>query len=56
MAESIRTLILQDMRRNQSRKRKVLIHGHYWSTVSDIPGAKGTNIRMIRVEHLKTGI
>jgi membrane-bound serine protease (ClpP class) len=35
---------------------KVLIHGEYWSAVSDVPVAKGTKIRVIRVEHLKVRI
>lgn len=34
-------------------KRKVLIHGEYWSAVRDVPVAKGTKVRVISVEHLK---
>ncbi|MBU0575548.1 MAG: nodulation protein NfeD [Proteobacteria bacterium] len=35
---------------------KVLIHGEYWSAVSDVPVAMGTKVRVIRVEHLKARI
>jgi len=35
---------------------KVLIHGEYWSAVSDVPVAMGTKVRVIRVEHLKIRI
>jgi len=35
---------------------KVLVNGEYWSAVSDAPVAKGTRIRVIRVEHLKVRI
>ncbi len=34
----------------------VLIHGEYWSAVSDVPVAKGSKVRVIRVEHLKVRI
>ena len=35
---------------------KVLIHGEYWSAVSDVPVAKGSKVRVIRAEHLKVRI
>jgi membrane-bound serine protease (ClpP class) len=35
---------------------KVLIHGEYWSAVSDVPVAKGAKVRVVRVEHLKVRI
>ncbi len=35
---------------------KVLIHGEYWNAVSDVPVAKGSKVRVIRVEHLKVRI
>jgi membrane-bound serine protease (ClpP class) len=34
----------------------VLIHGEYWSAVSDTPVKKGTKVRVIRAEHLKIKI
>ena len=34
----------------------VLIHGEYWSAVSDVPVRKGTKVRVIRAEHLKIKI
>jgi membrane-bound serine protease (ClpP class) len=34
----------------------VLIHGEYWSAVSDVPVKKGTKVRVIRAEHLKIKI
>ena len=34
----------------------VLIHGEYWSAVSDVPVAKGSKVRVIRAEHLKVRI
>jgi membrane-bound serine protease (ClpP class) len=35
---------------------KVLIHGEYWSAVSDVPVAKGAKVRVIRVEELKVRV
>ena len=35
---------------------KVLIHGEYWSAVSDVPVTKGSKFRVIRVEHLKVRV
>jgi membrane-bound serine protease (ClpP class) len=35
---------------------KVLILGEHWSAVSDVPVAKGSKVRVIRVEHLKVRI
>lgn len=34
----------------------VLIHGEYWSAVSDTPVKKGTKVRVISAEHLKIKI
>jgi membrane-bound serine protease (ClpP class) len=34
----------------------VLIHGEYWSAVSDIPVAKGEKVRVVRVDHLKVKV
>jgi membrane-bound ClpP family serine protease len=33
-----------------------MIHGEYWSAVSGVTVAKGTKVRVIRVEHLKIRI
>ena len=35
---------------------KVLIHGEYCRAVCNVPVAKGTKVRVIRVEHLKIRI
>ncbi len=35
---------------------KALINGEYWNAVSDVPVAKGSKVRVIRVEHLKVRI
>ena len=34
----------------------ILIHGEYWSAVSDVPIAKGSKVRVIRAEHLKVRV
>lgn len=41
---------------NVHAEGKVLINGEYWSAVSDVPVAKGSKVRVIRVEHLKVRI
>ncbi|MHB9099800.1 MAG: NfeD family protein [Syntrophales bacterium] len=35
---------------------KVLIHGEYWSAVSDVPVTKGARVRVVRVEELKVRV
>ncbi len=35
---------------------KALINGEYWNATSDVPVAKGSKVRVIRVEHLKVKI
>lgn len=35
---------------------QVLIHGEYWSAVSDVPVEKGARVRVVRVEQLKVRV
>jgi len=35
---------------------KVLVRGEYWDAVSDQPVAKGSKVRVVRVEQLKVRI
>jgi membrane-bound serine protease (ClpP class) len=35
---------------------KVLIHGEYWSAVSNVPVIKGAPVRVVRVEQLKVRV
>ncbi len=39
-----------------SAEGQVLIHGEYWSAVSDLPVAKGARVRVVGVEQLKVRV